>query len=624
VGISRRIKIGRKEAKKLKRTILLFMVIFVSCTATAVWAQSIRVVAGTQKEIYLQETFQYYIVIDGHSGAGQADLTNLEPYSPRYQGGQDRSSRNVTIINGRKTVREEKKYVMVYQLTARQAGRATLPGVTVKIDGRSYQTNPVTIDVLKPMTDDKLRLEMSLSRTECYAGQPITMTITWYIHNSIVRRIGDFDFNIPALENNNFIIEDAQAPPGDGGELIRLKLPSGKIIARQKPMKGDFLGLIFGKILIPKHAGEIELVPPRLTCKVAEQGQRSRRDPWGGFFSDDVFGRREYKRFVAQAKGVTLKVRPLPQEGRPADFNGLVGRYTISVSAQPVKVNVGDPITLTITISGELLKQVQMPDLQSMAENFKIASEQSTPKTQGNRKIFTQTIRAKNEQIEEIPGIPLSYFDVEKGRYITIFSEPISLKVAATENVTARQAEGWDLTKPTSEIEAVRGGIAANVYDQSELLTDAAFSPMAALVRPGYVALWAGPLVLFAAMSLVRRLTSDSPERRQARRRSSALRRAVSRLAKINSRTASAPQEMADIMRQYVGDRFNRTAASLTARDCREILQNVCPEKELVERFCRVLEQCEQSQFAGTNADDSIVDPADVRKLVKTLDKNLK
>jgi len=81
---------------------------------------------------------------------------------------------------------------------------------------------------------------------------------------------------------------------------------------------------------------------------------------------------------------------------------------------------------------------------------------------------------------------------------------------------------------------------------------------------------------------------------------------------------------MADIMRQYVGDRFNRTAASLTARDCREILQNACPKKELVEQFCHALEQCEQSQFAGTNADDSIVDPADIRKIVKTLDKILK
>ena len=81
---------------------------------------------------------------------------------------------------------------------------------------------------------------------------------------------------------------------------------------------------------------------------------------------------------------------------------------------------------------------------------------------------------------------------------------------------------------------------------------------------------------------------------------------------------------MADVMRQYVGDRFNRTAASLTARDCREILQNTCPEKELIERFCRVLEQCEQSQFAGTNADDGILDPDDIRKLVKSLDKILK
>src|SRR5262245_6018297 len=42
-----------------------------------------------------------------------------------------------------------------------------------------------------------------------------------------------------------------------------------------------------------------------------------------------------------------------PVAGRPEDFSGLVGVYRISSSASPTEVNVEDPLTLTVRITGD-------------------------------------------------------------------------------------------------------------------------------------------------------------------------------------------------------------------------------------------------------------------------------
>ena len=63
---------------------------------------------------------------------------------------------------------------------------------------------------------------------------------------------------------------------------------------------------------------------------------------------------------MVSSQPLKLTVLPLPEEGKPSGFYGLVGQYTISASATPTKVNVGDPITLTVKVGGgKYLKPVQ-------------------------------------------------------------------------------------------------------------------------------------------------------------------------------------------------------------------------------------------------------------------------
>ncbi|MCP4713212.1 MAG: protein BatD, partial [Planctomycetes bacterium] len=370
----------------------------------------------------------------------------------------------------------------------------------------------------------------------------------------------------------------------------------------------------------------VQLQDARVICNVEVTSRGRSRNPMNDLFSGGLFSRREYERFSSSAPGVTLEVKTLPSKERPADFNGLVGRYSIATTASPIKVNVGDPITLTIMVGGELLRLVDMPDLTAMpviADNFKIPTSQSVPKVSGNQKIFTQTIRATHDQVMEIPAIPLSYFDVDQGAYFTTYSDPIPLEVLETKVVTAGQAISAQVASQASEIEAVRIGIAAN-YEGPELLENTAFSPMAAIAQPGYLVLWIGPLGLFVTSGLVRILRQTSSERKQARCKARSGNQAIKSLKQIDSNSKSAAADVADIMRHYIGDRYNQTAQSMTARDCRMILTKNCGNQQIVDRFCELLERCEQSRFAGGMTEDDSVNLGEIKEIIKTLDKQHK
>ena len=157
----------------------------------------------------------------------------------------------------------------------------------------------------------------------------------------------------------------------------------------------------------------VRTVVPSVSADMAVGYARSQ----DSFFDDFFSSRKKYKRFIVNSQGWEIEVLPLPQENKPAEYYGLIGEYTISASAEPRSVNVGDPITLTIKVGGNrYLKPVRWPELEKvsgMAENFKIPSQKASPVIEDGFKVFTQTIRATNDKVPQIPPIELVYFDTE-------------------------------------------------------------------------------------------------------------------------------------------------------------------------------------------------------------------
>jgi hypothetical protein len=380
--------------------------------------------------------------------------------------------------------------------------------------------------------------------------------------------------------------------------------------------------LTFSKVLIPKHAGDIDLGTSSVSADVAVGRTRS-QDAFDNFFRNNV----QYKRFAVSAQPLKLSVLPLPHQDKPAGFYGLVGQYMISAAAAPTKASVGDPITLTIKIGGNYLKPVQWPELEKIAglsENFKMPSQKSSPTVENGIKIFTQTIRPANDKVTEIPSIPLVYFDADKGQYVVAKTDPIKLEVSPTKILTTADVEGRDFTPAGSEVEAVKKGISAN-YEESDCLQNVRFSLSAAITSPGYMVGWLLPLIVLATSISAKTIIHKTPEQAARKRRRSAAGNAVSQLKKIQpAQLQSHPELLAEVMKQFIGQRFDKVAGSLTADDCQQVIISGTGDSASADLFRDIISDCDAARYSAVQRQIDSATIENVSRLIRTIDKKSK
>jgi hypothetical protein len=575
----------------------------------------------SSKDIYVGESFTYHVIIDGENKPGKVNLVPLAQYGPKRAGNRDLSQTSISIVNGRTTRSIVKRYVMSYLLVAAEAGRIQLSPVTVTLDGRTYQTNPLELNILKPGTTDKLDLEFKLSEQQCYVGQPVMMMVNFYYSADI----SDPQFNVPVFNSDLFYFEDPDVID-PRAKQFRLStaisepvyVTQGRAVHKGK----DSYLLSFSKLLIPKGAGQIRIEPITVSTELAV-GQARTRDR---FFDDFFNSRRQYKRFMISSAPTELSVLPLPEKDKPAEFYGLVGYYTVSALATPTNVSVGDPITLTVKVGGsKYLKPVQWPALEQipeLAENFKIPSEQASPTIEDSFKVFTQTIRANNDKVTAIPPIRLAFFNPDKGEYVVAETAAIKLEVAPTKILTGADLEGRDFAPINKEVEAIKKGLSAN-YEGRDVLRDMGFSPLGAIVSPGYAVLWGVPLAGLVLSTLIKLSTHTTPEKMATKRRRQACGKAVRQLKRAVSADSRQRCELiVGTMKQYLGERFDKTAGSLTADDCHETIFSATQDGQIAERFRDIVSECEATNYALVETNIEAAQIKEVVQLVRLIEKN--
>jgi hypothetical protein len=152
-------------------------------------------------------------------------------------------------------------------------------------------------------------------------------------------------------------------------------------------------------------------------------------------------------------------------------------------------------------------------------------------------------------------------------------------------------------------VEAIRRGISANYYGP-EVLTNQSVSPLTAIISPSYVALWSVPLAGLIASSVIRLAGRTSPELLARKRRRQARSTAVRQLKKITSADPKAGHELlASAMKGYIGDRFDRIAASLMADDCYQIIAESTGGVDVATRYKELVAACEAARYASVGAD---------------------
>ncbi|MEP4949195.1 MAG: BatD family protein, partial [Flavobacteriaceae bacterium] len=321
-------------------------------------------------------------------------------------------------INGKRTFSKSYSYILVP--TAR--GKFTIKQATIEISGQTYKTLPKTVEVTaavdKPndqktvddVADENLHLVAEVSKGAPYLNEAVAVTYKLYVSPNI--RVT----NYRPLDNpkyNNFWSQD----------ITMTKHTAQNGTYKGKPYRYVVLKKV---VLYPQRSGDLEIEP--LSLEVFVDVPSNRRDFFGGRIYTQT------SKTVSAGKR-TLKVKPLPEAGKPANFGGAVGDFKFSVNASKTKLNASESLQANVQVTGKgNLKLFQLPDpeLPSALEVYEPEYEESVRTNSSgmegkvsNSYTIVPSFRGKYP----IPSIAFSYFNPKTAKYISLNSEEINIEV---------------------------------------------------------------------------------------------------------------------------------------------------------------------------------------------------
>lgn len=481
-------------------------------------------------------------------------------------------------VNGVQSSSNRRTYT--FELIAEKPGEYVIPPIAIKVDGQILRTDPVRLKILSGPVADFVQAEISGGGSALYVGQRASFTLTIWIRPT--RGLG-------ISEMLDFL---RGARGGQYGPFQKI----GRTGITDRPDSGGVPQRFFSYEL--DAAAVLSSSGPPLDDIVVAVNYPTR-------FGRNIFGDEQATRFRQirlTPKILAPDVKPLPTRGRPADFNGAVGAFTIDVSANATNVRVGDPIELTIAIGGDgPLDTLPGPDLshqKKLSEHFRFATEALAGRTIGSRRVFTQTIRPTSPVATVIPPIEYPYFDPRRGEYAVALSDPIPLHVTASptldvETLPAAQTPG---SEPSGGVEAL-DGLLGNESNTDRLLEKVAPVSMTQV----WTIVLAPPGLYFALAGFVAwRSRRDAA----AKRRSAALATALRRL------DATRPAEIVAAVAGYFADRLNQPVARFEGRAAVELLQDRRAATETREKLEILFARCDEAAYAGGAADGALADLA--------------
>jgi len=186
-----------------------------------------------------------------------------------------------------------------------------------------------------------------------------------------------------------------------------------------------------------------------LDATVLVKTRQSRRPGLGsGFFNDNLFDEM-FSSYVSKpvqiaSEPITMEVRSLPETAKPDNFTGAVGRFTLQLDAQPTEIDPGEPVTLTMTVSGSgNFNQVTAPAISREAGIKAYTPTQTfSADTSPYRgvKQFQQAVIFTDPAVTALPPVTFSYFDPEEKRYRTLFSDPVPVTIKPSTSAYAAVA----------------------------------------------------------------------------------------------------------------------------------------------------------------------------------------
>ncbi|MDR2754906.1 MAG: BatD family protein [Planctomycetaceae bacterium] len=613
--------------------------------------------------IYEGESILYWITLLDTQPIDDSitpDISALTDFNVQALPKQPLNQHSIQIINGSRTENMTSRIRFAYILTPKKSGSLIIPKPNVSVKGQQLVPDSVEIGgqslretsfggaipvTVKPPNDqDLVRLKIEIDKTRLYPFQPLTVTLVVQVKglpdkidsgqsmnplqvlseppkltipwanddtslpkgmvpqqkysdwlNSLVVRRPQHGFAINDYTSNSFGIDDDffRSPLSFGGMIRRTPFQFAP-----KPVKiqlSDLNGkettyweFRFSRTFMPEEIGRFSF------GSVTLKGVFAAADPNTpqGVSLCDVY---------ALASEVSVDVVDVPQANRPESYIGAFGTFDWSVDLQPRQAKVGEPMTLTLRLSGQgSTAHVKPPELSQNTEitaNFKVYPP--TEEVNGKSCTFTYTVRPTQEGSLVFPSLSAVFFDVEKEDFVTLQSNPITVEITETRNSHSAPVFSNSQRSFSGTLERSEKGLFANMTDPHE-----AVQHSVDFVRWVFIVISLFSVYgVFVFGAFVWRTCHSNPK---LRRRRNASKRAKQRLTEIvttrqksNNQTVLFGNELQNVFFGYVADLTDGAEQGMTTKDACIKLLELGATEQTVREIRGVLETLDAARYGG-------------------------
>jgi hypothetical protein len=332
-----------------------------------------------------------------------------------------------------------------YTILPLKAGKFKIPPQTVRVGNDSLRTPELALNVAQGSSSSgssagsaqsgqstvgsKVAFaELVIAKKDAYVGEMVPAEIRLGFDPRAHGRLEEG----PELSGQGFTTQKLQQPRENletiGGRTYQV-YTFKTAIAAARPGKFE-IGPVTAKaaVVLPRRPSAPRTTRPRSPFDLFNLD-----DPFSDPFFSDPFGSMgERTELPIRSEAATLNVKPLPPNA-PPNFSGAIGNFTMAADAKPKTVQVGDPITVTSTISGRgNFDRMNGPALEEERGWHKYPPSSKFKQDDdvgiSGEKTF-EMVLAPNEKKPAVPPLVFAYFDPVKENYVTLRSDPVPIQV---------------------------------------------------------------------------------------------------------------------------------------------------------------------------------------------------
>jgi len=579
--------------RRVSLTITAFLLIFMAAPLT--WAKVAVNLKLDRSQVQLVDSVVLTVSVSGsRDGDSIPDIRGLETFDVRSGG----TSSRVEFINGKMSSGVD----YTYFLQPQKIGSFQIGPARVLINGKTYTSNAAKLRVVKPAggqgaANSAIFLTAELSDDTVYVEEQTIYTLKLFLR----RNVKNINLNLPQTENLIFkqISKPAEYRSTRNGQNYR-------VIEVQYAV-------------IPSKAGSYAVDPAKMSMTVLQ----SRRSSSRSFFDDPFSSFSSGRPLSVSSKSLLLTVRPLPQEGKPPDFSGLVGKFKMWSKLEPVSLKTGESATLTVSVSGQgnvnRIPDLKMPELihiKIYADKPVLESTQDSEGTKGSKTMKWALVPEKDGRLE-VPPVAVSFFDTENQRYKTLTSSQYTLSVLPGKKETIKISE--PNTAAVSDDGAVKQTIrelGRDIFPVHSAMQN--FKTVNRLELESWLfwALLGLPVMLYlgtlGGMKLRRHSRAGQPE--------IMAKKAAGEFYKQYRRVEHSAGNLLQLIRDYLNRRFGLSYGSLTPQESVKILISQGVGAETADALQKIMRQLENAEYTGQGMQAAVID-SDLVPLIKQIEK---